>query len=204
MGATSDPGAGGPQQRPTPGAGHVVNPDDASLSDHERAILAVEQEFSRMVTGARKAMRNRAAAMDPSLLPFDYKVIGTIWHHGPMVPERLGLTASELTCLLETDKSMISRSVKRLEETGFVTREQDPQDARAQLIRLTRQASERYAESGMNDRMAVQERLLDWSTEQVQALAQLLNKLNGPSPEGGGVSLPVVTDGAPPGGRDAA
>ncbi|WP_394160822.1 MarR family winged helix-turn-helix transcriptional regulator [Galactobacter valiniphilus] len=172
-------------------AGEGMLGEGEQLSEHDRSILAVEQEFARMVAGARRSMRARAVAMDPSLLPFDFKVVGALWHHDAHLPEHRGVTSRELTDLLETDKSMVSRSIKRLEEIGFVLREQDPHDARAQLIRLSSEAAERYAATSHKQRMEVQERLRSWNVEQVQQLAQLLLKLNGPRPDEPTVNVPV-------------
>ncbi len=177
-----------------PGSGRThggMLAEGEQLSEHDRSILAVEQEFARMVAGARRSMRARAVAMDPSLLPFDFKVVGALWHHDAHLPEHRGVTSRELTDMLETDKSMVSRSVKRLEEIGFVLREPDPADARAQLIRLSAEAAERYAATSHKQRMEVQERLRSWNTDQVQQLAQLLLKLNGPRPDEPAVNVPV-------------
>lgn len=178
----ADPSVCGPSGVPPLGPPGLFD-EHAELTVHERSILAVEQEFARMVAGARRAMRARATAMDPSLLPFDFKVIGALWHHDTHDHSVPGVTAKELVDMLETDKSMVSRSLKRLEEIGFVQREQDPRDARAQLIRLTSAAADAYESTSRTQRAVVQERLRSWSTEQVQQLAQLLLKLNGPRPE---------------------
>ncbi|MDR2256504.1 MAG: MarR family winged helix-turn-helix transcriptional regulator [Arthrobacter sp.] len=188
MGSAADPSGTplNPECAPTHGRalGGIMAADGcADLSEHDRSILAVEQEFARMVAGARRAMRARATAMDPSLLPFDFKVVGALWHHDAHLPEHRGVTSRELTDMLETDKSMVSRSIKRLEEIGFVLREQDPADARAQLIRLTPEAADSYAATNHKQRMEVQARLRTWNVEQVKQLGQLLLKLNGPRPE---------------------
>lgn len=192
MGVISDPGQFcGPGAAGLQGLNAAGECSDLDLSDQERSILAVEQEFSRMVAGARRAMRSRASAMDASLLPYDFKVIGALWHHGTHNDDRPGMTASELTVSLDTDKSMVSRSIKRLHDIGFVRREADPSDARSQRIHLTEEAARRFRASGREQRLVVQERLRSWDQEQVEQLAQLLHKLNGPSTEEPAMVFPV-------------
>lgn len=189
--SASSAGAGGTSGAACPPGGNPSDPH-GELTEHERSIFAVEQEFARMVSGARRAMRGRAIMMHPDLLPFDFKVVGALWHHDPESTGQLGLTSRELTELLASDKSMISRSLKRLDEIGFIVRETDPQDARVQRIHLTDEAATKYRETGKEQRRVVQDRLRTWDLEQVQQLGQLLLKLNGPWPECANAGFPVA------------
>ncbi|WP_233556042.1 MarR family winged helix-turn-helix transcriptional regulator [Galactobacter caseinivorans] len=180
-------GPHGAAHRSTP-----MGPDPkAELTPHERGIFAVEQEFARMVAGARRSMRMRATMMHPDLLPFDFKVVGALWHHDQAATEVQGLTSREIAELLASDKSMVSRSLKRLDEVGFIRREADPRDARLQRIHPTTEAADSYRETGREQRREVQERLRTWDISQVEQLAQLLLKLNGPWPDPTGVEMSV-------------
>lgn len=207
MAVTSEPGMGTPRMvgdhacGPA-GATHRSTPlgadPKAELTPHERGIFAVEQEFARMVAGARRAMRKRATMMHPDLLPFDFKMVGALWHHDQAADEVQGLTSRELAELLASDKSMVSRSLKRLDKVGFIRREPDPRDARVQRIHPTAEAAQRYSDTGREQRREVQERLRTWDISQVEQLAQLLLKLNGPWPEPTGVGMPVDPPNAAP------
>jgi DNA-binding MarR family transcriptional regulator len=52
--------------------------------------------------------------------------------------DRRYITAAELADLMEVSKSRVTAVVKGLLSRGLVQRDQDPHDARVQLIRLTR------------------------------------------------------------------
>lgn len=194
MAATSEPGGRGGVCGPQ-GAAHRSTPAEcdspSELTPHERGIFAVEQEFARMVAGARRSMRKRATMMHPDLLPFDFKTVGALWHHDQQATDGQGLTSRELAELLLSDKSMVSRSLKRLDDIGFIRRETDPEDARVQRIHPTPEAANRYRETGREQRREVQERLRTWDISQVEQLAQLLQKLNGPWPDSTAVEVPV-------------
>lgn len=189
MVATSEPAdfrshrSGGPDCGPTGAAAGIPPVADGEETDHEHWKNAVEEEFTRMVVVARNAMRDRAAALDPSLLPYDFKVFTTLWHHQARGAEQPGLTSREITALLESDKSMVSRSLKRLEEIDFVQRTTDPHDARAQRISITERGCSRYRDAGSAGRHDLREQLRNWDQEQLRALAELLHKLNGPLPD---------------------
>lgn len=137
-----------------------------------------------MVAGARHAIKERARTLDPRLFPFDYKIVAAIWHRdaatqaGAEEGTDPGLTAKELVDALETDKSMVSRAVKRLEEFGFLVRTPDPQDARVQRLHLSEEGARRYHEGSKSQRKVVRDRLRTWNLEHVEQLAGLLHRLN--------------------------
>jgi len=151
--------------------------EDAS-PEHERAQVAVEEEFARMVVQVRQSVRERAAALDPSLVPFDFKVFTALWHTQAKPEGRLGLTSTELTALLESDKSMVSRSLKRLEALELLQRTADPTDARAQRITLTELGCKRYREAGPAGKHDLRSKLVTFSIEDLTELARLLHLLN--------------------------
>ncbi len=49
-----------------------------------------------------------------------------------------GIKQEELASSLSYDRATITRSMNRLEEIGYVTRERDPDDKRAYIVRLTK------------------------------------------------------------------
>lgn len=155
----------------------------AELTEHERALNDVEQEFSRMVVGARQGVLDRTALLDPSLLPFDFKTLNALWHHAVRVPDTPSMTSSDLRDLLATDKSMVSRSVKRLEECGFLSRDTDPEDARVQLLSITRTGYERFKKVAVESPSTVSSRLKQWDLDSLDQLAGLLHRINGPLPD---------------------
>ncbi|WP_291278292.1 MarR family transcriptional regulator [Galactobacter sp.] len=185
MAVTSDPD---PLDGDRPGGPHLgQDPHDllkeAGLTGLERSLNTVEQEFSRLVIGAREAIRKRAESLDPSLFPFDFKTMNALWHHAVRLPDTPSLTGKELADLLAVDKSVVSRSVKRLEECGLVARTVSTEDARVQLIHITRDGYHRFKRTAEDVPTIMLERLRTWDVESLDQLAELLHRINGPLPD---------------------
>lgn len=185
MGATSDPDPLGGVRASVPHPGQDPEHPNAGndLTDQERALNNVEQEFSRIVIHAREAMRQRVESLDPSLYPFDVKTIGALWHHAVRRQESPSLTGTELTDLLAVDKSVVSRSVKRLEKCGLVKRTVSSEDARVQLIHITRDGYHRYKQASIDVPTLTTARMRTWDVASLDQLAALLHRINGPLPD---------------------
>jgi DNA-binding MarR family transcriptional regulator len=76
------------------------------------------------------------------------------------------------------DVSTISRHVTWLEGEGLVERVADPDDGRAQLLRLTQAGAERYATVRAGKAAIVEEQLADWSKSDCSLFVQLLSRYN--------------------------
>ena len=80
--------------------------------------------------------------------------------------------------MLYTDKSVISRQLRFLEEIGFVERQPDPTDRRASFIAATPVAFEKVNEVRAADQATLYRGLRRWGEEDVRRLAELLERLN--------------------------
>lgn len=89
-----------------------------------------------------------------------------------------GITQEKLTCMLKFDKATTARSVKQLEEAGYIERRTDPEDRRSHRLYPTQKAL---------DFQPVLQRLLDDSNnrmtrhmteEEKLELIRLLQKIN--------------------------
>lgn len=93
---------------------------DAAVADAEDALSVL---FSRV----RLVYKEAAAQIHPNLKPVGYKILSAV--------VRLGETnASALADALETDKAVVSRQVRMLEESGLVTSRADDKDGRARVL----------------------------------------------------------------------
>ncbi|MEB4783941.1 MarR family transcriptional regulator [Paenibacillus jamilae] len=59
-----------------------------------------------------------------------------------LILQRPGITQEQLTNELKFDKATTTRSVKQLEESGYIERKTDPNDRRSQLVSPTAKALE--------------------------------------------------------------
>ena len=112
-------------------------------------------------------------------------------------PTRLSSLAAEM-CL---DLSTVSRQVPALEKQGWVTRNRDPEDHRAQLLDLT-DAGREMLETVRRSRGEVLARLLpDWSPAELQHFAGQLARFNDDVTNNRQAALPALT--ATPGSERA-
>ena len=144
-----------------------VAPGQAS----DAAISDVEAQFTRLFNQVGTSMRDRAQRIHPELQPGGYKLLTTIVRSGP-------IHAGALAAMLYTDKSVISRQVKLLEDMGFVERKTDPEDRRASFIAATPEAIEKVNEVRAADQATLYRGLRRWGEEDVRRLAELLSRLN--------------------------
>lgn len=115
-------------------------------------------------TGARRRIMS-ASGLDLSL--GDYTLLAHISAHAPV---RL----SALAELMEVDKSTLTPPAKRLESRGFVAREPDPADARAQLLRVTRSGKLAIGKLWRARTATVSDLVSDWAPGDVERLATAL------------------------------
>lgn len=146
-------------------------PMDAIDPQLGAVIGEVEKQFGTMVIKARTSIRNRAAAIHPDLQPLGFKVLTVLAQSGPMQQVAL---ADEV----QTDKAMMSRTIKQLEGLGMVTRTADPSDGRAMLVAMTPEARSRYDSTLSQARRLLFDRLSTWDIGEVRRFADLLARLN--------------------------
>lgn len=152
-------------------AGSAATLPAAANPATDAAISDVEEQFTRLFNQVGTAMRDRAERVHPELQPGGYKLLTTIVRSGP-------IHAGALASMLYTDKSVISRQVKLLEDMGFVERRTDPDDRRASFIAATPQAIRKVDEVRAADQATLYRGLRRWGEEDVRRLAELLARLN--------------------------
>lgn len=141
------------------------------------AIGEVELQFGSLIVSARASIRNRAAAIHPELQPTGYKVLTLLAQHGAR-------QQVELAVELQTDKAMMSRTIKQLGEFGLVACTADPNDGRAKLISITEDARAKYETTIAESRRLLYDRLGTWDQAEVERFAELLARLNETSSAG--------------------
>ncbi len=137
----------------------------------DQAIATVEQQFGVLLETVRASLRDHAERVHPQLPAVGYKVVGLLVRQGPLHPGRVAER-------LGADKSLVSRTVKQLEELGLLTREPDPTDRRACFLVATAEAVRRFEEIRAADQRVLYARLRDWEHQDMAELGRLLSKLN--------------------------
>ncbi|MFD5713642.1 MarR family winged helix-turn-helix transcriptional regulator [Streptomyces pharetrae] len=135
-------------------------------------VAEIERAFTRITylgTRARRHDRLRALAE----VPLDRAAVALLRQIADAEPLRPG----ELAQRLGVEASHVTRTVPQLEKAGYVSRVPDPDDRRAQRIRLTeegRRAIDRIREAGAR---GMQSALAHWSPEDLRQLATLFHRM---------------------------
>lgn len=99
-----------------------------------------------------------------------FAALAVVRQHGSV---RVGVIAHHL----QVDLSVASRQVTALEREGYVAREPDPDDRRAQRISITDEGLAVLRESYRRMVDAFEDALAGWSEDEVDALAASLTRL---------------------------
>lgn len=150
-------------EKPT-GAEHI---DPETL----KVIYDVERQFAALLAKARVLIKDRAESIHPELQPLGYKVLSCLQAKGP-------LHQGSIAATLRIDKSVMSRTIKHLEDLELVSRTPDPQDARAMLVNLIVSEQMRMQLAGQATRWTMLAKLAEWGPSDLNHLAALLTKLN--------------------------
>ena len=131
----------------------------------ERAVPMLVRWFTR--SDVRRSM---LADTDPALSATDAWLLGRITDTGPV---RL----SELADWQEVDRSTMTMQVRRLETMALVSREPDPSDGRASLVRATRTGAARHRRTKKTARTVYERLLAGWSEDDLRQAARVAARL---------------------------
>jgi len=139
----------------------------ADVTEIERALTRISYLTSRV--------RNHERLMATAAVPLDRAAVALLRQIADSDP----LRPSELAARLGVEGSHVTRQVQRLEKSGYVTRVPDPDDHRAQRVRLTpagQEAVDRIREASYQ---GMQMALADWSPQDLHQLALLFRRMVG-------------------------
>lgn len=159
------PAEGGPgRARPAAGPGPAEE------------MQALEREITVFHRRARASAAETARQVHPDL---DWAAYGLLVRLAEAGPER----ATDLAAYFGVGKATMSRQLRALEDLGLVSREPDPGDGRAFLIRLTEQGRSRFTRVRDARRACYLRQLAAWDRRDITELARLLHRLNALDPE---------------------
>lgn len=141
------------------------------MNDRLRTLRQLEHQLGILVRRVKRALAERAALVHPSLLPTSYVVLAWLLDSGPR-------RSSEIAEAFDLDKGAVSRQVHLLVELGLVDRQADPGDGRATLLTATDEARRRMADVGEKRLAELDERLADWSEDELESLVATFARYN--------------------------
>ncbi|MET9296755.1 MarR family transcriptional regulator [Streptomyces sp. NPDC003077] len=154
---------------------HDSGADDNQVTDEaggvDRVFLALERELAVFLRRARASSGELAREVHPDLESAAY---GLLVRLGDVGQQR----ATELAGYFGVGKATMSRQLRALEDLGLISREPDPADGRAVLVRLTDEGQARFTRVRNGRRARYARRLASWDRGEVAELARLLHRLN--------------------------
>ncbi|MDI2036098.1 hypothetical protein PJL15_03233 [Paenarthrobacter nitroguajacolicus] len=139
--------------------------------DVDDALQQVEHQLSLLWRRARSISHQLSRQVHPDMEPAAYGLLTVIRREGP-------IRLTDLATCIGVGKPSVSRQIAFLESIGLVYKEADPQDGRAQSIRLTEKGEEKMHLVQDARRQVFRERLGEWPLEDVQTLADYMGRLN--------------------------
>jgi DNA-binding MarR family transcriptional regulator len=134
-------------------------------------VRALEHEVGVLIRRVRRAIGERARLVHPDLQPMSYLILAHLAEAGPM-------RSSALAETFGADKGAVSRQVQHLSNLGLLVRAPDPEDGRATLLSPSDDARRRLDEVRQQRRRRLDERLGDWSDDDLDTLVTALGRYN--------------------------
>ncbi|MDP5310211.1 MarR family winged helix-turn-helix transcriptional regulator [Streptomyces poriferorum] len=135
--------------------------------EREESLDVIQRELTAFARRARAA----AARLHPELPLVSYTLLAHI-------DDQHGCRATDLAAHYMLDKSTVSRQLGTLEKLGLVERHPDPGDHRIQVLHPTESGTQALASTQASRRAAYQERLADWTAEDLALFATHLLRYN--------------------------
>ncbi|MDF6043638.1 MarR family winged helix-turn-helix transcriptional regulator [Streptomyces sp. JH14] len=135
--------------------------------EREESLDVIQRELTAFARRARAA----AARLHPELPLVSYTLLAHI-------DDRHGCRATDLAAHYMLDKSTVSRQIRTLEKLGLVERHPDPADHRIQVLHPTEAGTRALASTQASRRTAYQERLAEWTSDDLARFAEYLLRYN--------------------------
>lgn len=152
-------------------AAEAPAPDTPEGARLDEAIHAVEHQLSLLWRRGRAVSLRLSRQVHPDMDPSAYGLLSILRRQGP-------IRLTELAGLIGVGKPTVSRQVTFLMQLGLVSKDADPLDGRAQLLHLTEHGEETMARVQDARREIFRQRLGEWDTPALDALAENLERLN--------------------------
>lgn len=135
------------------------------------SLRLLEAEVGVLIRRIKRVIGERARAVHADLQPASYLMLSYLVEHGPM-------RSSAIAETFDIDKGAISRQVQHLVDLGLVDRTPDPDDGRAALVSASADAVRRLAAVTALRRTWLDERLGDWSDDELTGFVEVLGRYN--------------------------
>ena len=141
------------------------------MSPRQDDLRSIEAEVGTLIRRVKRVMGERAREVHPELHPMTYFMLTHLATHGP-------LRGADLADAFGMDKGGVSRQVQSLVDLGLAERKPAPEDRRAILLDATDEGRERLDAMSRSRRDRFDERLAEWTDEELASFAARLSAYN--------------------------
>ncbi|MEW2314056.1 MarR family winged helix-turn-helix transcriptional regulator [Streptomyces bauhiniae] len=128
------------------------------------------EELARQLSAVGAVKRDIGRILPPDCPAGSAAVLTLLGRHEEM-------RMSKLAELLAVDMSVTSRHVAHVAARGWIERSPDPADKRSRILRLTPAGNDQLTELSLRTSRLLEERLSDWTDDEVAQLIQLMTRL---------------------------
>jgi len=141
------------------------------VTSRAESLRHLEREVGVMIRRIRRVIGDRARAVHEDLQPASYLMLSWLADEGPV-------RASSMVDHFGIDKGAVSRQLQHLVELGLVEKTPDPDDGRATLVVASDDAIRRLEDVAAHRRKWLDERLGDWTGEELEEFVAGLERYN--------------------------
>ncbi|CAK1223747.1 DNA-binding transcriptional regulator [Fructobacillus cardui] len=120
---------------------------------------------------------SRRATKEMNLAASQYQLENNLFLYLIRIVEHEGLTQSDLAELIQVDKTTLSRSLKKLNDRGYIDKVTDAQNKNYKQLYPTQKARDRYEVLAKLERQYIKGRLATLSATELTDLNKILNKI---------------------------
>ncbi|MEA5454549.1 MarR family transcriptional regulator [Sinomonas sp. JGH33] len=142
-----------------------------SPEEFDAAFETIEQQLSLFWRRARAVSHGISRSLHPDMEPGAYGLLMILRREGP-------LRVTELAALIGIGKPSVSRQVALLEQLGLVVKEDDPDDRRAQRVRLSDAGAAEVDELRRRRLSFFRDALGSWDLADLSQLAAYFSRVN--------------------------
>lgn len=144
----------------------------AKTKDRETLELALGEQIHALISASHALNVRSAERFDATLQPAAFHLVRWLYSYGPTSSAAL----AEATAM---DRSSVSRLIKQLEKSGYVSKEQDPDDRRGILLSLTELGEQSTVNALKEKESAFYDRISSWDDEELGRFTTMLRQFNG-------------------------
>jgi DNA-binding MarR family transcriptional regulator len=134
-------------------------------------LESLELEMGYLIRRVKRVICERAQEIHPDLQAGSYSILAMLNDGGPQ-------RATAVAEVFGMDKGAVSRHIQHLVELGLADRAPDPDDGRAQIVRVTEKGAERMAAVARSRRRLLSDRLAGWSEDDLESFVSALGRYN--------------------------